>query len=155
MGHAIRAAMGTVWETWGVWPVWTGCVMGRPSGTTHHHMIIPPPRLFRLLNTTALMTPSPRAPSNKFAPWINALSTAIDGSYVSGQWHYSCMTSTPQTKTLLMLYKPSNIDRHNVYCSHKGGARGKKWKRTRKDGRAVIQKHPRRRKKMERSLKAF
>lgn len=33
-GHAIRAAMGTVWETWGVWPVWTGCVTGRPSGIT-------------------------------------------------------------------------------------------------------------------------
>lgn len=36
IGHAIRAAMGTVWETYRVWPVWTGCVMGRPSGITSH-----------------------------------------------------------------------------------------------------------------------
>lgn len=75
-------------------------------------------------------------------PCTDALSTAIDRSYVSGHWHYSCMTSTPQTMPLLMLYMPSNIDLHNDFCRHKSGASGKEWKKICKDGRAVIQKHP-------------
>lgn len=91
MGHAIRTAMGTVWETWGVWPS-CEAIWYHQSPGTYHHMIMPLPTPSRLQNTTALMTPSfshpaPNPPVN--APCIDAVSTAIDRSYVSGHWHYS------------------------------------------------------------------
>lgn len=95
------------------------------SPGTYHHMTMPLPRPSRLQNTAALMTPPPSHPAPNppvNAPCIDAVFTAIDRSYVSGHWHYSCMTSTPQTMPLLMLYMSSNIDLHNIFCSHKRGA---------------------------------
>lgn len=119
--------MGTVWETWGVWP---GCVTGRPSGITSHQApttiwscLFQDPLAFKTQQHTQppppplSSHPAPNPPVN--APRIDAVFTAIDRSYVSGHWHYSCMTSTPQTMPLLMLYMSSNIDLHSIFCSYK------------------------------------
>lgn len=124
MGHAIRAAPGMEWETWGVWP---GCVTGRPSGMTSHQSLTT--IWSSKQNTpTSLVSSCTQPPPN---PRIDGVSTAIDRSYVSGHWHYSCMTSTIQATALLMLYMSSNIDLHTIFCSHKREAWGEEWKRIR------------------------
>lgn len=95
-GHVIRAAMGTVWETWRVWPLWTGCVMGRPSAITSHHAhntiwsdLFQGLLAFKTQQHTwppaPILNPTPRVN----APCTDALSTAIDHSYFSRQWNYS------------------------------------------------------------------
>lgn len=66
---------------------------------------------------------------------IDAASTAIDRSYVSGHRRYSCMTSTLRAISLLALYMSSNIDLNNISRSHERN--GKEYT---KEGRAV--KHP-------------
>lgn len=122
---------------------------GRPSGITSHQApttIWSYPLAFK--TQQALMKPPDppmwRPPPVK-TPYIDAVSTAIERSYVSGHWHYSWMTSSPQTMPLLMLYMSSNIDQRNIFCSRKRGAWGKEWKRICKEGRAVApkKKHPR------------
>lgn len=142
MGRAMRAAMGAVWETW------PDCVM-------EGHLVSPVTR--HLLPYDHTLSPSKHSrhswnppdppmwrPPPVKTPYIDAVSTAIERSYVSGHWHYSWMTSSPQTMPLLMLYMSSNIDQRNIFCSRKRGAWGKEWKRIRKEGRAVApKKHPR------------
>lgn len=130
-GHAIRPAMGTVWETWRVWLLWTGCVMGGPSGITSHHVhntiwshLFQGPLAFKTQQNTWPPAPSLHPAPTVNAPCSDALSTAID-SFVSGHWHYSWMTSTPWIMPLLMLYMSSNIDLHNDVYSYKRGAPGK------------------------------
>lgn len=137
MGHAVRASMGTVWET--CMYVWPSCVTGTPSGITSH---LPPyDHTLSPLKHNSIHDPPPptvlpsctHPPVN--APCIDAVSTAIDRSYVSGHWHYSCMTSTLQAIPLLVLYMSSNIDLNSISCSHERN--GKEYT---KEGRAV--KHP-------------
>lgn len=65
--------MGTVWETYRVWPVWTGCVMGRPSGITSHAAP------YDHTSSSLILHP---------APCIDGLAAAIERLYVSGHWHY-------------------------------------------------------------------
>lgn len=118
---------------------------------THHHMI----HLLSFISQHAQATfshpPLTQLPTK--CPFALMHSPQLLTIHVSGHWHYFCMTSALQVIPLLMLYMSSNIDLLN-FCSHKGGAWGKGWKRIRNDGRALAQKHPER-KKMERSLEDF
>ncbi|KAK5932982.1 hypothetical protein CgunFtcFv8_004646 [Champsocephalus gunnari] len=109
--------MGPVWETWGVWPGCAGkAIWCHLPPYDHASSKTLSPSKHNSTHDSPFTHPTPIAN----APCIDAVLLTV--RYVSGHWHYSCMTSPLRTMPLLMLYMSSNIRLPNIFCRHKRGA---------------------------------